>query len=411
MRKIDPKMGMGSLSTHVGEGDNPYEAHVTPIYQTSTFGFPDVATGAAIFKGEKQGYIYTRMKNPNLDQLALKYAVLEGLDLLRQNPDVPVEKIVSGFVFSSGMAAITTSVMAKAKEGDTIIAQEALYGATYTFLHDMAPHFGIKVIFLKDPSPEKWQSAFRENPGACLAYIETPSNPTMAVVDIQTVVDIAHKVGAWVFVDNTFATPYCQRPLTFGTDVVMHSTTKYLSGHGQIVGGTVISRHVDYVNGPLYAMLKVLGGNDSPFEAWLANTGMKTFELRMQRHCSNAMKVAQYLEKHSAVEKVYYPGLESHPDHALARRQMIDFGGMLSFELKGGLAAGEAMMNRVKMMTLAVSLGNVDSLIQHPASMTHSSVPREIRLASGVSDGLVRLSVGIENVEDILEDLDQSLGK
>jgi len=402
---------MGSLSTHVGEGDNPYEAHVMPIYQTSTFGFPDVATGAAIFKGEKQGYIYTRMKNPNLDQLALKYAVLEGLDLLRENPDIPVENVVGGFVFSSGMAAIATSILARAKAGDTIIAQEALYGATYTFLHDMAPRFGIKVIFLKDILPGKWQAAFKENPGACLAYIETPSNPTMAIVDIQAVVDIAHKAGAWVFADNTFATPYCQRPLTFGVDVVMHSTTKYLSGHGQIVGGTVISRHVDYVNGTLYAMLKVLGGNDSPIEAWLANIGMKTFELRMQRHCENAMKVAQYLEKHPAVEKVYYPGLKSHSDHELAKKQMLNFGGMLSFELKGGLAAGEAMMNKVKMMTLAVSLGNVDTLIQHPASMTHAGVPREVRLASGISDGLVRLSVGIENVEDILADLEQSLGK
>jgi methionine-gamma-lyase len=411
MKKTNPKMGMGSLSIHVGEGDNPYEAHVTPIYQTSTFGFPDVATGAAIFKGEKPGYIYTRMKNPNLDQLALKYAVLEGLDILRKNPNSPVETLVGGFVFSSGMAAITTSILAKAKSGDTIIAQEALYGATYTFLHDMTPRFGIKVVFLKDTSPEKWQVAFNENPGACLAYIETPSNPTMAIVDIQAVVDIAHKAGAWVFADNTFATPYCQRPMTFGVDVVVHSTTKYLSGHGQIVGGTVISRHIDYVNGALYSMLKVLGGSDSPIEAWLANIGMKTFELRMQRHCENAMKVAQYLEKHPAVEKVFYPGLKSHSDHELAKRQMLDFGGMLSFELKGGLAAGEAMMNQVKMMTLAVSLGNVDTLIQHPASMTHAGVPREVRLASGVSDGLVRLSVGIENIEDIIADLEQSLGK
>jgi methionine-gamma-lyase len=233
----------------------------------------------------------------------------------------------------------------------------------------------------------------------------------MAIVDIQAVVDIAHKAGAWVFADNTFATPYCQRPLTFGVDIVVHSTTKYLSGHGQIVGGTVISQHVDYVNGALYAMLKVLGGNDSPIEAWLANIGMKTFELRMQRHCKNAMKVAEYLEKHPAVERVFYPGLKSHPDHELAKKQMLDFGGMLSFELKGGLAAGEAMMNKVKMMTLAVSLGNVDTLIQHPASMTHAGVPRDVRLASGISDGLVRLSVGIENVEDIIADLEQSLCK
>ena len=409
MKTINPNAGMGSLCTHVGEGENPYDAHVMPIYQTSTFGFPDVATGAALFKGEKHGYIYTRMKNPNLDQLALKYAVLEGLDLLRKNPDIPPEKVVGGFVFSSGMAAITTAILARAKAGDTIIAQEALYGATYTFLHDIAPRFGLKVVLLKSITPQDWKDAFKANPGATLAYVETPSNPTMAIVDIAAVSEIAHQNNAWVYVDNTFATPYCQRPLTLGADVVMHSTTKYLSGHGQIVGGTVISRWVDYVNGPLYSMLKVLGGSDSPIEAWLANIGMKTFELRMKCHCENAMKVAEYLEKHPTVARVYYPGLTSHPDHELAKKQMMDFGGMLSFELKGGLASGEKMMNNVKMMTLAVSLGNVDTLIQHPASMTHAGVPRDVRMASGISDGLVRLSVGIENVEDIIADLEQSL--
>jgi methionine-gamma-lyase len=231
----------------------------------------------------------------------------------------------------------------------------------------------------------------------------------MALVDLAGVAETAHRHKAWLMVDNTFASPYCQRPLTDGADVVLHSTTKYLSGHGLVIGGTVISRHVGWVRKELYGLLKVLGGSASPFDAWLANIGLKTFELRMQRHCENAMLVARYLENHPKVERVYYPGLESHPDHALARRQMHDYGGMIAFELKGGMRAGEALMNHVETCTLAVSLGNVDTLIQHPASMTHSAVPREERLNAGITDGLVRLSVGIENVEDIIRDLDCAL--
>ena len=231
----------------------------------------------------------------------------------------------------------------------------------------------------------------------------------MAIVDLKAVAEIAHHHNAWVMVDNTFASPYAQRPLSLGADVVLHSTTKYLSGHGTIVGGAAVSRHVDWVHGPLTSLLKTLGGTAAPFDCWLTNLGLRTFELRMQRHCENAMQVAGYLEDHPKVARVFYPGLESHPDHKLAKKQMYAFGGMMSFELKGGLAAGEALLNHVKMMTLAVSLGNTDTLIQHPASMTHANVPREERLKIGLTDGLVRLSVGVENVEDILRDLDQAL--
>lgn len=409
MDSFDPKIGLSTLVTHVGEGHNPLHSHVTPIYQTSTFSFPDVATGAAIFKGEVPGHVYTRLGNPNLDQLAFKYACLEGLDLLRAQPGRPVEEVVGGHVFATGMSAITSAILACVQGGDTIIAQEALYGATYTFLHDLAPKYGIKVVWIKDLALESWEKAFSTHPGARLAYAETPSNPSMALVDLAGLAEISHRHGAWLMVDNTFASPYCQRPLATGTDVVVHSTTKYLSGHGLIVGGAVVSSHVDWVNKPLYGMLKVLGGSPSPFDAWLANIGLKTFELRMQRHCENGLQVARWLEDHPKVSRVYYPGLESHPDYALACRQMNGFGGMMSFELKGGMAAGEALMNRVSMMTLAVSLGNVDTLIQHPASMTHSGVPRDVRIESGLSDGLARLSVGIENVEDILADLEQAL--
>ncbi len=409
MGQPNPQYGIGTLVNHVAEGGQPYHAHLAPIYQTSTFSFPDVATGAAIFKGEDPGYTYTRIKNPNQIQIAEKYAVLEGLDLLRAQPDRPAGEIVAGQVFATGMSAITSAILARVRSGQTIIAQEALYGATFTFLHEIAPRYGIHVVWLHQVEAQAWEDAFRDHPDAVLAYAETPANPTMAIVDLAAVAEIAHRCGAWLFVDNTFATPYCQRPLTLGADVCVHSTTKYLSGHGMIVGGTVVSRHPEWVNKDLYSILKNLGGSASPFDCWLAAVGLKTFELRMQRHCENAMQVARYLDDHPKVAAVFYPGLETHPGHEIARRQMSSFGGMISFELKGGLAAGEAMLNHVRLMTLAVSLGNTDTLIQHPASMTHAGVPREERLKVGLTDGLVRLSVGIENVEDILTDLDQAL--
>jgi len=409
MTPINPKHGLGTLINHVSEGHNPLHAHITPIFQTSTFSFPDVATGQAIWRGEQEGYIYTRMDNPNLEQLAEKYAALEGMDLLRANPEAELCSVVDGIVFGSGMAAITSAILARVRGGDTVIAQEALYGATYTFLHDVAPRYGIQTIWLQNPTPEAWEEAFKQHPTARLAYAESPANPTMTIVDLAALAEIAHRYGAWVMVDNTFATPYCQRPLTLGVDVVVHSTTKYLSGHGLVIGGAVISRHVDYIQKDTYSMLKIYGGAASPFDAWLANIGLKTFELRMQRHCENAMQVARFLKGHPRVAEVYYPGLESSPDYPTARKQMSTFGGMVSFELIGGFSAGECMMNRVRLATLAVSLGNVDSLIQHPASMTHSQVPPEARRKMGITDGLVRFSVGIENIEDILEDLDQAL--
>jgi methionine-gamma-lyase len=307
------------------------------------------------------------------------------------------------------MAAITSAILARVRQGDTIIAQEAIYGATHLFLREYAPRYGIKVIWLCDPHPADWEAAFEQHPEAVLAYTETPANPTMAMVDLAALAETAHRYNAWVFVDNTFATPFAQRPLSLGADVVMHSTTKYLSGHGAVVGGAVVSRHVEWVRGALYTVLKTFGGSAAPFDCWLTALGLKTFELRMQRHCENALQIAGYLEDHPKIERVYHPGLESHPDYALGKKQMTAYGGMMSFELKGGLAAGEALLNHVKLMTLAVSLGNTDTLIQHPASMTHANVPCEERLKVGLTDGLVRLSVGIENIADLIADLDQAL--
>jgi methionine-gamma-lyase len=312
-------------------------------------------------------------------------------------------------VFASGMAAITAVFLAKCNAGNTIIAQSSLYSATHIFLETIAPRYGIRTVFVKDPTPSAWEAAFQANPGAVLAYAESPSNPTMAIVDLSEAARVAHAHGAWLAVDNTFASPVCQRPLTLGADIVVHSTTKYLTGHGLMIGGAVVSTRLEFMKNELNSILKNLGANVSPFEAWLANTGLKTLEIRMQRHCENAQKVAEFLEGHPAVARVWYPGLPSHPDHELAKKQMHGFGGMIAFELKNGLEAGKHMMNRVRFCTLVVSLGNTDTLIQHPASMTHSTLTPEIRREMGLTDGLVRLSVGIENVEDIITDLDQAM--
>ena len=409
MYQFSPSHSISTLVTHVGEDDNPHHTHVTPIYQTSTFNFPDVATGAGIVARTQPGYYYTRLGNPNLEQLARKIAILEGLDLIRSHPESDPGDLVAGQVFASGMAAITAVLLSCLKAGDIIIAQEAVYSATFTFLKEIAGSLGIQVTWVRDTSHDGWESAFKAHPGARLAYAETPANPTMAVVDLKMVAELAHSHAVWLAVDNTFATPYCQRPLSLGADIVIHSTTKFLSGHGALTGGAVVSSHPEYIHKSLYTFLKVMGGIPSPFDSWLANLGLKTFELRMQRHCENTLQVARFLATHPAVATVHYPGLEDDPGHAIAERQMHAYGGILSFELKGGMQAGIRLMERVRLATLAVSLGNVDTLIEHPASMTHGPVPLEDRLNQGITDGLVRLSVGIENLPDILADLEQGL--
>lgn len=408
-KNLDPRLGMSTLAAHIGEGEHALHSHVSPIYQTSTFSFPNTQTGADIFSGAEEGYVYTRWENPNSDQLAEKIAVLEGLDLLRADPERPVSEIVAARMVSSGMAAVTTAVLSRVKNSQKIIAQNSLYSATYQFFSTMKDNYGIEVIFTNGLSLSDWEAAFALAPDAVLAYAETPANPTLSLVDLKAVAALAHQHHAWLVVDNTFATPFCQRPLTLGADVVLHSTTKYLSGHGTVIGGVVASRHPSFIKNEFYAAFKLFGGTPSPFDCWLTALGLKTFELRMAAHCTHAQKVAEFLQSHSHIEKVYYPGLNSHPDHSLAVRQMLAFGGMIAFEVKGGLKAGAWLMNHVRVATLAVSLGNVDSLIQHPASMTHSHLSPEVRRQMGISDGLVRFSVGIENVEDIIADLDQAL--
>lgn len=401
--------GISTLVNHFAEGDQPQRAHVMPIYQTSLFSFPDHATGVAIYDGSQEGYTYTRAGNPNVDHFARKVALLEILDFLPEQDLDRLDEFVLGKAFASGMSAISSAILALVKAGEVIVAQESLYSNAFNFLNTIAPRMGIQVVWVKDTTPAGWEAALKANPKASLVYAETPANPMMLVVNLAEVADLAHQYGCWLVVDNTFATPYCQRPLSLGADVVVHSATKYLSGHGVIIGGLVISRHLDYMREEIPLIMKTLGGAPSPFDAWLAHLGLKTFELRMERHCENAMAVARFLEEHPQIEHVHYPGLESDPGYHIAKFQMHAFGGMVSFEMKGGLSAGEKLMNRLKLVTLGVSLGNVDSLIQHPASMTHVSVPPAERAKMGITDGLVRFSVGIENIQDILADLEQGL--
>ena len=412
--KISPRdLGIGTLVTHYTEGDNPLNAHVSPIFQTSTFSFPDVQTGADIFAGTNKGFSYSRVDNPNARQLAAKIAVLEGIDLIRENPDMHIPDLVAGKMFASGMAAITTTVMALVEAGGTVISQKMLYGNAYNLMKRILPLYDINVIWVDGSDLESWEAAFDKNPQASLAYVETPANPTMEIVDISGVSEIAHAKNAWVVVDNTFATPYCQRPLTLEADVVAHSTTKYISGHGLIIGGAIVTRHPDFLDPQktrFFMATKVFGGCPSPFDAWLTNIGLKTFELRMQRHVENASIVANWLLDHPKVSRVCYPGLADFPGHDLAKKQMFNgYGGMLSFELRGGFDAGVQLMQHLEIIALAVSLGNVDSLIQHPASMTHAAVSSEDRLKAGITDAMIRFSVGIETIEDVISDLDQGL--
>ena len=413
METLPHTLGLSTLLTHYCELDNPLYAHISPIYQTSTFIFPDVQTGADISAGKNEGFSYTRVDNPNARQLASKIAMLEGIDLVKENPEARISDVVAGKVFSSGMAAITTTVLTLVKAGGTIISQKMLYGNAYILLKKIAPMYDITVVWVDGRDTGSWEAAFNQNPEVDLVYIETPANPTMEIVDIARVSELAHAKNAWVIVDNTFSTPYCQRPLTLGADIVAHSTTKYLSGHGLIIGGAIATSHLDFLDPQktrFTMMVKAFGGSPSPFDAWLTNIGLKTFELRMQRHVENASIIANWLRDHPKVSQVYYPGLNDFPDHKLAQKQMVNgYGGMLSFELKGGFYAGVELMQNLDIITLAVSLGNVDSLIQHPASMTHAALSPEERLESGITDSLVRFSVGIEAIEDLISDLDQGL--
>lgn len=390
------KKGIGTMSIHTGNHKNPFGALAVPIYQTSTFVFDSAEQGGKRFALEEGGYIYSRLGNPTTAVFEEKIAALEGGE--------------AAVATSSGIGAITSTLWTLLKAGDHVIADKTLYGCTFAYLNHGVAKFGVEVDFIDTSDLELVRKTMKSN--TRVVYLETPANPNMKVVDIKAVAEIAHtNPNTLVVVDNTFATPFCQRPLELGCDVVVHSVTKYLNGHGDVIAGVVISKKeiIDQVR--LVGVKDMTGSVLGPTEAFYIIRGMKTFELRMRRHCENAMKVAEYLESHDKIEKVYYPGLKSHDGYEVASKQMDAFGGILAFELKGGFEAGKTLLNNVKMAALAVSLGDAETLIQHPASMTHSPYTKEERLAAGITDGLVRLSVGLENIEDIIADLEYGLAQ
>lgn len=390
------KCGLGTTAIHAGTLKNLYGTLAMPIYQTSTFIFDSAEQGGRRFALEEDGYIYTRLGNPTTTVLENKIAALEEGE--------------AAVATSSGMGAISSTLWTVLKAGDHIVTDKTLYGCTFALMNHGLTKFGVEVTFVDTSNLDEVKKAMKKN--TRVVYLETPANPNLKIVDLEALAKLAHtNPNTLVIVDNTFATPYMQKPLKLGADIVVHSVTKYINGHGDVIAGLVIT------NKELADQIRFVGLKDmtgaviGPQEAYYIIRGMKTFEIRMERHCKNARVVADFLNKHPKIEKVYYPGLETHPGYEIAKKQMKDFGAMISFELKGGFEAGKALLNNLSLCSLAVSLGDTETLIQHPASMTHSPYTKEERKAAGITDGLVRLSVGLENVEDIIADLEQGLEK
>lgn len=385
-----------TMAIHHGYSPMDNEGALTPpLHLTSTFVFETAEAGGNMFAGEQAGHIYSRISNPTSDLLERRIAVLEGAE--------------AGLALASGMGAITATLWTLLAPGDEIILDKTLYGCTFSFMHHGLAKFGVTVTHVDLTQAENLEAAISGK--TKVVYFETPANPNMRLVDIAAVADIAHASGAHVVVDNTYATPYLTQPIKLGADVVLHSATKYLGGHGDVVAGLLVGSAEMVEDIRLQGMKDMTGAVIAPFNAMLILRGLKTLELRMDRHCSNAISVAQMLEASPAVEKVWYPGLESFEQHDLAQQQMSQFGGMIAFELTGGKQAGIEMMNRLELISRAVSLGDAETLVQHPASMTHSTYTTEELAEHGISEGLVRLSVGLEGVDDVLADLAQAMPK
>lgn len=385
-------LSRSTQAVHAGQyADEATGAVAPPIFQTSTFSFTDCAQGAGRFAGEEDGFIYTRMGNPTIGRLEEAVSTLEGG--------------FGGLATGSGMAALTTTLFALLNQGDHVVGTSSVYGPSRVVIERDFSRFGIESTFVDTSDVEAVRAAL--TPETKLVFIETPANPTIVLTDIAEIAKTAHEHGALVLVDNTFATPILQRPLALGADVVMHSMTKFINGHTDVVAGMIIPA-TEALFKKIRAVHFYVGACMDPHQAWLALRGFKTLSLRVLASQEGAQKLAQWLEYHEKVEWVRYPGLASHPQHELAQRQMDGPGSLISFEVKGGLEGGTALLNSVKLMTLAVSLGGIESLIQHPSSMTHAAMRREDRLEAGISDGLVRLSVGCEDVEDLIADLQQA---
>ena len=394
------KIGFGSLCVHELEEKRTTRPHQLPIYATSSFEFENINQGIDIFSGKEKGHVYGRYGNPTIEAVADKIALMETFGM-----DIEAKAIL----FSSGMSAIATLMMSALKAGDKVLSQGNLYGGTTELLKSVLGNFGVETVFIDLQDLDLVEQQLKSDPAIKLLYFETPANPTLACVDIQALANLAKKHQRLTAIDNTFCTPYLQQPFKFGVDFIIHSTTKFINGHGNSISGAVVGKDVDFMESKVWKTMKLTGTNCNPFDAWLVNNGMKTLELRMDRHCTNAMEVATFLEAHPKIKSVNYNGLISHPDHELAKKQMKAFGGMLSFELNGGLENGIEFMNKISFCSLAPTLGDVDTLILHPASSSHYNVAKEVREKNGITDGLIRMSIGIENVSDIVNDLEQAL--
>lgn len=398
--------GISSTAMHAAGHKNAEDAHLTPIFATSTFTFDTAEDGMDRFAGTDKTRVYSRWGNPTFTAAEETIAALEAFGLKDDNGQ-PLQ--LKALLHSSGQAAMSTLFLSSLKAGDAILSHYSLYGGTQELMTKVLAATGIEVIIVDMRNLDLVSEALQQHPQIKLVHIETPANPTIQCVDIAAVTKIAKTKNVIVSVDNTFATPYLQQPFKFGVDYVFHSTTKFLNGHGTAIGGVLLGKDLEKMRTSVWKWHVLLGGNSNPFDAFLLAQGMKTLEIRMERHCANAQAVAAFLEKHPAIAQVNFTGLSSHPDHELCKKQMRLPGAVMSFELKGGLEAGKQFINRLQMCVRAISLGTVDTLVSHPASMSHFGIPREERLKYGITDGLIRLSVGIENIEDILNDLDQAL--
>lgn len=403
-----PLTGISSVALHASGNENAEFSHLTPIYATSTFTFDSAQQGSDRFAGADKTRIYSRWGNPTFTTAEETIAALEAFGITNDD-GTPLQ--LKALLHASGQAAMTTLFLSTLKSGDTILSHYSLYGGTEELMNKVMSATGVKTTLIDMHNLNLVEDTLKKDSSIKLVHIETPANPTIQCVDIEAVTRLAKQHDLLVSVDNTFATPYLQQPFRYGVDFVFHSTTKFLNGHGTAIGGVLIGKDLEFMRTKVWKWHALLGGNSNPFDAFLLTQGMKTLELRMERHCHNAMEVAEYLANHPAIAHVNYTGLHSHPDHAVAMKQMRHPGGVMSYDLKGGLEAGKRFIDALQMCIRAVSLGTVDTLLSHPASMSHMSIPREERIKYGITDGLIRMSVGIENIADILNDLEQALRK
>jgi len=398
--------GFDTLCIHGGHQEEQNRSHLTPIYASSTYTFESAEQGIAIFKGEEEGYIYGRFGNPTIREAEARISMLEAHGLSNEDGS-PLELV--GMLHASGMAAITTLLLGNLKSGDLILTHRSLYGGTQEMIDKILPGLGIETIIVDFHDLDLVETTINAHPAIRMMYLETPANPTLQCIDLEALCAIGKSKGLLLCADNTFATPYLQQPFKYGVDFVMHSTTKFLNGHGTAVGGILIGRNNDHWETTITKTHRLFGGNSNAFEAFLLVNGLRTLGIRMERHCHNARLLSEFLNNHAAISRVNYPGLASHPDHQIAIKQMRMPAPVLSFELRGGFEAGKSFMNALKLCTNAVSLGTCDTLLSHPASTTHVGVPRDQRILSGITDGLIRMSVGMENIEDLIQDINNAL--